>query len=79
MGGGLGASWDKVGLCDVRVGAAAGMRAMRKACLSGCLGRVTKVDDGIMPLMEGTVTCICSNPAPREKHTTPGHYLKRWL
>ena len=50
-GGGLGGGWDKVGLCNVRVGAAAGMRAMRKGCLSGCLDSLTKVDGGIMLLM----------------------------
>lgn len=72
MGGGLGGSWAKVRLCDVRVGAAAGMRATRKECLSGCLGSLPKVDGGIMPLMKGMVTWICSNPGPREKHTTPG-------
>ena len=72
MGGGLGGSWAKVRLCDVRVGAVAAMRATRKECLSGCLGSLPKVDGGITPLMEGTVTWICSNPGPREKHTTPG-------
>ena len=68
----MGGVWDKVGLCNVKVGAAVGMRAMRKGCLSGCLDSLTKVDGGIMLLMAAKSLQSCPTLCDPMDGSPPG-------
>ena len=58
--------------CGVMVGAAAGTTGHEEGMSVCGLGSLTEADGGVVPPTEGTVTWICSSPAPKEKHTTPG-------
>lgn len=68
----VGGGRDKVRLCGVKVGAAAGMKGHEEGVSVCGLGSLTEADGGVVPPTEGTVTRICSSPARKEKHTTPG-------